>query len=112
MSKLKDVIDELVTANRILANEGIVDSFGHVSVRHPKDAKLICCRAHARRSWSRPMTSSLYAKLQMQALTMGRVKFLSKGEVDAVIARTGPYTLDRAWEAFARRAGRRIKEPR
>ena len=40
MSKLKDVIDELVTANRILANEGIVDSFGHVSVRHPKDAKL------------------------------------------------------------------------
>jgi hypothetical protein len=25
---------------------------------------------------------------------------------------TGPYTLDRAWEAFARRAGRRIKEPR
>lgn len=44
--KLKDVIDELVTANRILAND------------------------------------------------------------------TGPYTLDRAWEAFARRAGRRIKEPR
>ena len=40
MSKLKDVIDELVTANRILANEGIVDSFGHVSVRHPKDARL------------------------------------------------------------------------
>ena len=66
--KLKDVIDELVTANRILAND-------------------------------RPDL-------------MGRVKFLSKGEVDAVIARTGPYTLDRAWEAFARRAGRRIKEPR
>jgi len=29
------------------------------------------------------------------------------GEVDAVIARTGPYTLDRAWDAFARRAGRK-----
>ena len=37
MAKLKALIDELVTANRILANEGIVDSFGHVSVRHPKD---------------------------------------------------------------------------
>ncbi len=36
MPKLKDLIDELVTANRILANEGIVDSFGHVSVRHPE----------------------------------------------------------------------------
>ena len=48
MSKLKDVIDELVTANRILANEGIVDSFGHVSVRHPKDAKLyLLSRARA-----------------------------------------------------------------
>jgi HCOMODA/2-hydroxy-3-carboxy-muconic semialdehyde decarboxylase len=47
------------------------------------------------------------AQLQMQAMALGRVKFLSKGEVDAVIARTGPYTLDRAWEAFARRAGRK-----
>lgn len=26
---------ELVVANRILAHEGVVDSFGHVSVRHP-----------------------------------------------------------------------------
>ena len=47
------------------------------------------------------------AILQMQAMAMGRIKFLSKGEVDAVIARTGPYTLDRAWDAFARRAGRK-----
>jgi len=37
MAKLKALIDELVTANRILANQGIVDSFGHVSVRHPKE---------------------------------------------------------------------------
>jgi len=29
------LLDELVTANRILAREGVVDSFGHVSVRHP-----------------------------------------------------------------------------
>ena len=30
-----DIIDELVTANHILYNEGVVDGFGHVSVRHP-----------------------------------------------------------------------------
>ena len=36
MNKVDAAIDELVTANRILANEGIVDSFGHVSVRHPQ----------------------------------------------------------------------------
>jgi ribulose-5-phosphate 4-epimerase/fuculose-1-phosphate aldolase len=30
------LIDDLVDANRILYNEGIVDGFGHVSVRHDK----------------------------------------------------------------------------
>jgi ribulose-5-phosphate 4-epimerase/fuculose-1-phosphate aldolase len=29
------LIEDLVTANHILAKQGIVDSFGHVSVRHP-----------------------------------------------------------------------------
>jgi ribulose-5-phosphate 4-epimerase/fuculose-1-phosphate aldolase len=238
MSKLKVLIDELVTANRILANEGIVDAFGHVSVRHPKDDKLyllsrarapelveakdivtyrldgepadakkaeglapyierfihgaiyearpdvqsvvhnhspstipfgvtgtalkpiqhmcasighevplwdsqdgfgdtallvnsmemgrdlakrlglgaaLLMRGHgavvASGSIKQAVFVSVYlernAQLQMQAMTLGRVKFLSKGEVDAVIARTGPYTLDRAWDAFARRAGRK-----
>src|SRR2546429_7580008 len=35
MAQLDHLIEELVTANRILAREGVVDSFGHVSVRHP-----------------------------------------------------------------------------
>jgi ribulose-5-phosphate 4-epimerase/fuculose-1-phosphate aldolase len=35
MATLDYLIEELVTANRILAREGVVDSFGHVSVRHP-----------------------------------------------------------------------------
>jgi len=35
MAKLDDLLEELVTANRILAREGVVDSFGHISVRHP-----------------------------------------------------------------------------
>jgi ribulose-5-phosphate 4-epimerase/fuculose-1-phosphate aldolase len=36
--KLKDLIAELALANRILGNEGVLDAFGHVSVRHPGDA--------------------------------------------------------------------------
>ena len=32
---LKSLIDDLVSANRILYQEGVVDGFGHVSVRHP-----------------------------------------------------------------------------
>jgi HCOMODA/2-hydroxy-3-carboxy-muconic semialdehyde decarboxylase len=29
------VIEDLVAANRILVNEGVLDAFGHVSIRHP-----------------------------------------------------------------------------
>jgi len=36
MSELQDRMRELVTANRILAHEGVVDAFGHVSIRHPE----------------------------------------------------------------------------
>ena len=36
---LSDLIDELALANRILAHEGVLDAFGHVSVRHPSDPR-------------------------------------------------------------------------
>jgi ribulose-5-phosphate 4-epimerase/fuculose-1-phosphate aldolase len=32
-----ELIDDLVAANRILANEGVLDGFGHVSARHDKN---------------------------------------------------------------------------
>jgi HCOMODA/2-hydroxy-3-carboxy-muconic semialdehyde decarboxylase len=35
MSKLESAIRRLVIANRVLANEGVVDAYGHVSIRHP-----------------------------------------------------------------------------
>ena len=37
MPKLDDVISELAAANRILAHNGVVDAYGHISVRHPHD---------------------------------------------------------------------------
>jgi HCOMODA/2-hydroxy-3-carboxy-muconic semialdehyde decarboxylase len=33
---LETVLDDLVIANRILANEGVIDAFGHVSIRDPR----------------------------------------------------------------------------
>jgi HCOMODA/2-hydroxy-3-carboxy-muconic semialdehyde decarboxylase len=56
------------------------------------------------------------AKLQMQAMLMsnvaiGEIKFLSKGEVDQITARVNDYTLNRAWENWARRAGREMQLP-
>jgi ribulose-5-phosphate 4-epimerase/fuculose-1-phosphate aldolase len=238
MGKLEFVIEELVTANRVLANEGIVDSFGHVSARHPdKPEHYLLSRARAPEriergdiveyalagtaidsnapapyverfihgaiyearpdvhaivhnhspsvipfgvtpkklkpflhmcahighevpTWdsrdkfgdttllvsdmdmgrdlarllgSRPTTLmrghgatvvgrsvrhavfvAIYlevsAKLQMQAMALGEIKFLSTGEIDQIVGRLNDYTLERAWENWARRAGRDMQK--
>jgi HCOMODA/2-hydroxy-3-carboxy-muconic semialdehyde decarboxylase len=47
MSDLDFHIGQLVIANRILANEGVVDAYGHVSMRHPSHPKRYLL------SWSR-----------------------------------------------------------
>ncbi len=44
----QEAVKELVVANRILASEGVVDAFGHVSIRHPTNAGrylLSCSRS-------------------------------------------------------------------
>src|SRR5438105_8420373 len=42
------VIEDLVAANRILADQGVLDGFGHVSVRHPANAnRLLMARSLA-----------------------------------------------------------------
>jgi ribulose-5-phosphate 4-epimerase/fuculose-1-phosphate aldolase len=233
MTQVAAAIDELVTANRILAREGIVDSFGHVSVRHPgRPDRYLLSRARApdliepddimeftldgtpvdgeRKPYlerfihgavyeARPEVSSVVhnhspsvipfgvtgtrlkpllhlcatmgheipvwdsrhrfgdttllvenmdmgrdlarmlgewraalmrghgcvvvgrsiresvfisvyleinAKLQIQAMAMGEITFLSTGEIDAIIKRTDSYVRDRAWENWCRRADR------
>src|SRR5437588_6535310 len=48
MSALDERKEELVTANRILAHERVLDSFGHISVRHPENAnRYLLSRARA-----------------------------------------------------------------
>lgn len=48
MDDLTAVLDDLITANRILAHEKVLDSFGHVSVRHPeKPDRFFLSRARA-----------------------------------------------------------------
>ena len=238
MSKLDFILEELVTANRILANEGVVNSFGHVSARHPDNPQhfllsraraperierddiveytldgtpidergrvpylerfihgaiyetrpdvhsvvhnhspsvipfgvtgkklkplLHMCasighevpiwdsqdkfgdttllvtdmdmgrdlarslgarptalmRGHGATVVGRSVRHSVFisvylevgAKLQMQSMAMGDIKFLTPGEVDKIIARVTDYTLNRAWENWARRAGREMQK--
>jgi hypothetical protein len=40
----------------------------------------------------------------------GEIKYLSAGEIDQIVARLNDYTLNRAWENWARRAGRQMGE--
>jgi ribulose-5-phosphate 4-epimerase/fuculose-1-phosphate aldolase len=47
MNDLDFHIGQLVIANRILANEGVVDAYGHVSMRHPRTPECYLL------SWSR-----------------------------------------------------------
>ena len=47
-NKVQTLLDELVIANHVLANEKVVDSFGHISVRNPENPKhffLSCSRS-------------------------------------------------------------------
>ncbi len=37
MTQIEAALRDLVIANRILANENVVDAYGHVSIRHPAD---------------------------------------------------------------------------
>lgn len=39
MTELERAIRDVVIANRILANEDVVDAYGHVSLRHPLNPK-------------------------------------------------------------------------
>ena len=50
MTDLTASLNELVAANRILAREGVVDAFGHVSIRHPDNPDryfMSCSRSPA-----------------------------------------------------------------
>ncbi len=48
MQSLAELKDDLVTANHVLAHHNVVDSFGHVSVRHPENPQhYLLSRARA-----------------------------------------------------------------
>ncbi len=48
MSNMPKILDDLVTANHVLAKHNVVDSFGHVSIRHPENPEhYLLSRARA-----------------------------------------------------------------
>ena len=44
-----ELLDDLVAANRILAEHNVIDAYGHVSIRHPENRqRFLLARAKCR----------------------------------------------------------------
>ena len=74
---MKLPVDDLVAANRVLAAHGILDGYGHVSVRHPEDpARYLLARGRAPEmvtaAYSVPNGSFLCHTRLMVGLTVAR----------------------------------------
>jgi HCOMODA/2-hydroxy-3-carboxy-muconic semialdehyde decarboxylase len=52
----------------------------------------------------------LNAALQQRASALGEIRFLTDGEVRAVLATRSSFTFERAWEYWCQRAGRQYDE--
>jgi ribulose-5-phosphate 4-epimerase/fuculose-1-phosphate aldolase len=105
--KLDAVIDDLVDANRILAGEGIVDGFGHVSARHPENpARYLLARSVAPEQVTRADimefdldSNSLDTKRRQQDRQPYRERFIhgeiykARADVNSVINAHSPWVL-------------------
>jgi HCOMODA/2-hydroxy-3-carboxy-muconic semialdehyde decarboxylase len=86
---VEDALSELVLANRILANEGVLDGFGHVSVRAPDDpATYFISRARAPELVAR---GDLYRfTLDSQPVEPPKVDFYSERVIHGEIYKARP----------------------
>src|SRR5260221_607644 len=86
------LIEDLVAANRILYDQGVVDGFGHVSLRHDKRPEHFLL--------ARSMEPGLADALR---LGQGRVTFLSEAEAKAS-TETNRAQIGRPWELWKAQA--------
>ncbi len=108
MPGIDAAINDLVIANRILAKEGVVDAYGHVSLRHPGNPE----RFFLSRSLIEVVRMSVYLPRNARALQRarqlgGEIRYLSEGEIAARNKGYSPYSTEtwRAWEYWANKAG-------
>lgn len=91
--------DQLVTANHVLANEGIIEGFGHVSVRHPDGNKLFISRSLSPRLVTRDdiMTMTFDStivenedKQPYLETVIHRAIYRNRSDIDAVVHHHAP----------------------
>jgi 3-hydroxy-2-methylpyridine-4,5-dicarboxylate 4-decarboxylase len=72
-----EAIDQLVMANRIIANEGIVDALGHISIRNPENPKTFFI---ARRIASLTVTKQDIAEVDLEGNIVSKPVLTIPGE--------------------------------
>lgn len=72
-----EAIDQLVMANRIIANEGVVDALGHISVRNPENPKTFFI---ARRISSLEVTRQDIAEVDLEGNIVSTPVLVIPGE--------------------------------
>jgi len=75
---LNDVRYELALANRIIAHEGVLDGFGHVSVRHPDRSGTLSLGAVAQSELIEP-SDLLEFTLDSEPVTSPRERCMANG---------------------------------
>jgi ribulose-5-phosphate 4-epimerase/fuculose-1-phosphate aldolase len=108
------LIADLVTANRILYDQHVVDAFGHVSVRHDKRPdRFLLARSMApalvtatgptlQEAVYRGVYVDVNARLQLEAIGLGAVNYLTEQEGRAAAA-SNASQIGRAWELWKMR---------
>ena len=80
---------ELAVANRILANEGIIDAFGHISVRNPKDPSRYFIARHRAAELVEP-PDVLEMTLDSEPVVPTRVRLYSEMVIHGEIYKARP----------------------
>jgi ribulose-5-phosphate 4-epimerase/fuculose-1-phosphate aldolase len=80
---------ELAVANRILANEGIIDAFGHISARNPKDPSRYFISRHRASELVEP-ADILEMTLDSEPVVPTRVRLYSEMVIHGEIYKARP----------------------
>ena len=72
------VIDDLVAGNRILADQGVLDGYGHVSIRHPRRPDRYSLSRSRRRRSSPPRTSWNSTSIPIRSISSGRLMYIER----------------------------------
>ena len=86
---VEEAVGQVVLANRILANEGVLDAFGHVSVRHPNKPDIFL---QSRSLSPQFVTSNDILELDLDGNLVGNTDMKPYGEriIHAAVLRARP----------------------